>query len=71
MPGLAWFWFSIPFELGDGFASRSFPALSQIANACVTVVLMSLAVGRPYGLYMVFCRKMLLKYTRVHSAPTE
>ena len=45
--------------------------LSQIAIACVTVVLMSLAVGRPYGLYMVFCRKMLLKYTRVHSAPTE
>ena len=33
--------------------------LPQILTACGTVVAMSLAVGRPYGLYMGFCRRIL------------
>lgn len=32
--------------------------LPQILTACGTVVAMSLAVGRPYGLYLGFCRKI-------------
>jgi len=31
----------------------------QIAVACGTVAAMSIAVGRPYGLYLVFCRRLL------------
>jgi hypothetical protein len=31
----------------------------QILTACSMVTAMSLAVGRPYGLYMLFCRKLL------------
>jgi len=34
-------------------------APSQIFVACATVVVLSLAVGRPFGLYLVFCRKIL------------
>lgn len=30
----------------------------QIVTACVTLASMSLAIGRPYGLYMVFCRRL-------------
>lgn len=33
--------------------------LSQILIACGTVAAISIAIGRPYGLYMVFCRRML------------
>ena len=33
--------------------------LSQTLTACAAVVALSLAVGRPYGLYLTFCRKLL------------
>jgi hypothetical protein len=33
----------------------------QIIVACVTVTTMSLVIGRPYGLYMDSCRKVLEK----------
>jgi len=36
-------------------------SLQQIAIACITVTTMSLVVGRPYGLYLDFCRKILGK----------
>jgi hypothetical protein len=35
--------------------------LSQILIACGAVAGFSLAVGRPYGLYMVFCRRLLVR----------
>jgi exosortase/archaeosortase len=31
----------------------------QIVIACITVTTMSLFIGRPYGLYLDFCRKIL------------
>lgn len=36
----------------------------QILIACTSVVIMSVVVGRPYGLYMVFCRKIIEKHIR-------
>ena len=35
----------------------------QILVACISVVIMSVVVGRPYGLYMVFCRRIVERYT--------
>jgi hypothetical protein len=35
--------------------------LSQILIACFSVVVLSLLVGRPYGLYLTFCRRLLEK----------
>lgn len=34
----------------------------QILIACFTVMVLSLVVGRPYGLYLVFCRKVLERW---------
>lgn len=34
----------------------------QILIACFTVLVLSMVVGRPYGLYMVFCRKVLERW---------
>jgi len=33
----------------------------QILSSCAAVAATSLAIGRPYGLYMVFCRRLLEK----------
>ncbi len=35
----------------------------QILTACISVVVMSVVVGRPYGLYMVFCRSIAEKFS--------
>lgn len=35
----------------------------QILIACSSAIVMSVVVGRPFGLYMVFCRKIMEKYS--------
>lgn len=35
----------------------------QVLTACISVAVISVIVGRPYGLYMVFCRRIMEKYS--------
>jgi hypothetical protein len=37
---------------------------TQILSACTSVVLLSLVIGRPYGLYLVLCRNLLHSWDR-------
>ncbi|MCG6893697.1 MAG: L-alanine exporter AlaE [Desulfobacteraceae bacterium] len=37
---------------------------AQILSACLSVLLLSLVIGRPYGLYLVMCRNLLHHWIR-------
>ena len=42
-------------RIGDTFSLITF----QVLIACISAVFMSVVVGRPYDLYMVFCRRIV------------